>query len=131
MFKRSNSPFDASDVMTVIGAEAYFHGTMTVRGSIRVEGKVEGDILEAQGVVIGSTGRVRGNVCADSVVVGGHVYGDIIAAAALEIKAGGRVAGNIRAPKLFIEDGASFEGSCSMSEKGAPAAVEPEPIEAA
>lgn len=123
LFKKEGASFASADVVTetVVGPEAYFHGAMTVRGSIRVEGKVEGDVLEAQTVVIGATGRVTGNVCAEHVVVSGHVAGDIVAAATLEITGTGRVTGNIRTSKLLIQDGAFFDGSCAMNGEREPA----------
>ena len=117
LFKKEGAAFDAGDIVTetVVGAEAYFQGAMTVRGSIRIEGKVEGDVLEAQTVVIGSTGRVSGNVCAENVVVSGHVTGDIVASGALEITSSGKVSGNVRTSKLVIQDGAVFDGACAMT----------------
>jgi cytoskeletal protein CcmA (bactofilin family) len=115
LFKKGEGSYDSADMETLVGPEAYFQGTMNVSGSIRVEGRVEGDINEAQTVVIGPTGRVRGNVCAEIVVVGGQVAGDVVASQGLEIKASGRVSGNLRTPKLLIEEGATFDGSCSMS----------------
>lgn len=125
MFKKGEGSFDSADMVTVVGPEAYFQGAMTVRGSVRVEGRVEGDILECQTVVIGPSGRIRGNVCAETVVVAGQVTGDIVAASGLEIRSSGRVAGNIRSPKLLIEDGAVFDGACSMSSE-AGKAVKPD-----
>jgi len=109
------------DMATTIGAEAYFHGVITVRGSLYVEGQVEGDINEAQTVVVGRNGCVKGNLCADHVVVSGAVEGDVSQAQELEIKTGGRVTGNIHTKKLVIEEGAVFEGSCSMRENAEPA----------
>ncbi|HBL18310.1 MAG TPA: hypothetical protein DD417_16545 [Elusimicrobia bacterium] len=106
--------FDGGDVVTIVGPEAYFNGSLTVRGSVRVEGEVEGNIHEAHTVIIGHGGRVKGDVCAEHVVVGGSVEGDIIAATQLELIAGGRIIGDIRTPKLLIEDGATFEGACLM-----------------
>lgn len=108
--------FDGGDVTTVIGSEAYFQGALTVRGSLRVDGEVEGNILEAQTVVIGPSGRVRGDVCAEHVVVAGSVTGEVAASSQLELKVGGRLVGNIRTPKLTIDDGAIFEGRCAMAE---------------
>lgn len=108
--------YGGSELLTIIGPETFFHGSMTVRGSIRIEGEMEGNITEAQETIVGKNGRVRGNICADRAEVGGQVYGDIVCAAHLEIKAGGKVLGNIRAPKLIVEESAVFDGQCSMSQ---------------
>lgn len=104
------------EALTVIGPEAFFHGSMTVRGSLRVEGELEGNISEAQEVVVGRSGRVRGNIAAERVEVGGKVAGDIVCSAHLEILSSGSVLGNIRSPRLLVEDGAVLEGACAMAE---------------
>jgi len=114
-FKKLPAVYNGNEVMTVIGPETLFHGSMTVRGSIRVEGEMEGNVSEAQEVVIGTRGLVRGNICAERVEVGGQVYGDLVCSVRLEIKSGGKILGNIRAPKLVVEDGAVFDGNCTMA----------------
>jgi cytoskeletal protein CcmA (bactofilin family) len=119
----SKSPvtrFDGGDVVTLIGPEAFFHGVLTVRGSLRVEGEVEGSIHEAQTVIIGPNGRVTGDISAEFVEVAGSVSGDIIAEHQLEIRHGGKVTGNIATEKLVIDDGAQFEGNCSMGQPTEP-----------
>jgi cytoskeletal protein CcmA (bactofilin family) len=107
---------ETSDVVTVVGPEAYFQGVITVRGSLRIEGEVEGDIHEAATVVVGRRGKVRGDVTAESVVVAGSLNGDITASVQIELKTGGRILGDIRSPKLVIEEGAHFEGHCTMGD---------------
>lgn len=121
---RPASRFDGGDINTVVGPEAYFQGSITVRGSLRVEGEVEGSIREAQSVVVGTNGRVQGDISAERVVVAGFVRGDCVAAQQMEIRAGGRVYGNIRTTKLTIEEGATFEGNCAMGAAGEPTAAE-------
>jgi cytoskeletal protein CcmA (bactofilin family) len=116
-------------VITVIGPEAYFHGVVTVRGSLRVDGEMEGNIHEAQTVVVGRNGRVKGDVCAEHVVVGGVIEGEVVASRQLEIISGGRVNGDIRTGKLLIEEGAVFEGHCAMG--SGEAEPPPKPVRAA
>src|SRR5690242_4352886 len=89
--------YSSSELYTIIGPETFFHGSMTVRGSIRIEGEMEGNITEAQETIVGKNGRVRGNVCADRAEIAGQVYGDVVCTAHLELKAGAKVLGNIRA----------------------------------
>ncbi|MFH1724518.1 MAG: polymer-forming cytoskeletal protein [Elusimicrobiota bacterium] len=121
--KSSDRKYDGGDVVTIIGPEAYFQGVLTVRGSLRIEGEVEGNIHEAHTVILGGKGRIKGDVCAERVVVGGHVVGDVVAKTQLELIAGGRITGDIRTPKLLIEEGAAFEGRCSMGGDVEPEAV--------
>lgn len=114
MFGEKGGRGDAREGMTLISEDAFFHGTLVVKGSLRVEGAFEGDISDAVDVEVGAKGRVIGNLAAETVVVAGEVVGDIVAARSLEILPGGRVTGDIRSPKLKIDDGAFYEGACSM-----------------
>ncbi len=113
---------DVGESMTLIGEEAYVHGQLSAKGSLRVEGSVEGDITDAVSVEIGKKGRVRGNVAAEAVSIAGELEGDVVAARHVEILAGARLLGNIRTPGLRVEEGAFFEGSCAMG------AARPDPV---
>lgn len=114
MFGEKSARGDAREGMTLISEDAFFHGSLVVKGSLRVEGAFEGDISDAVDVEIGVKGRVIGNVAAESVVVAGEISGDIVASRSLEILASGRVSGDVRTPKLKIDEGASFDGACAM-----------------
>jgi cytoskeletal protein CcmA (bactofilin family) len=105
---------DASKVETLIGAEATVQGVVSLKGSLRVDGRVEGSISDAQTVVVGSGGVVRGDISAESVVVGGRVVGNISATESVEILPQGRVRGDLRSPRLVIEEGGRLNGQCSM-----------------
>ncbi|MBI4371848.1 MAG: polymer-forming cytoskeletal protein [Elusimicrobia bacterium] len=104
----------ARDGMTLIGEEAYFHGTLAAKGSLRVEGAFEGDITDASVVEIGAKGRVSGNVAAETVVVAGEIVGNVAASRSLELLAGARLRGDVRTAVLRVDEGACFDGSCAM-----------------
>jgi cytoskeletal protein CcmA (bactofilin family) len=107
---------DAREGMTLIGEEAFFHGALAVKGSLRVEGVFEGDISDAVDVEVGARGRILGNVAAETVVIAGEVVGNVVASRSVELLAGARLAGDIRTPKLRIDEGVVFDGACAMSE---------------
>ncbi len=109
---------DAREGMTLIGEEAFFHGTLSAKGSLRVEGVFEGDISDAVDVEVGVHGRILGNIAAQSLVVAGEVLGNIVSSATVELLSTAKVTGDIRTPKLRIDEGASFDGSCAMGEGG-------------
>ncbi|MFI5363218.1 MAG: polymer-forming cytoskeletal protein [Elusimicrobiota bacterium] len=107
---------DAREGMTLISEDAFFHGTLAAKGSLRVEGVFEGDISDAVGVDVGARGRILGNVAAETVIVAGEVVGNIVAATAVELLSTARLSGDVRTPKLRVEEGAFFDGSCSMGD---------------
>jgi cytoskeletal protein CcmA (bactofilin family) len=107
---------DAREGMTLISEDAFFHGTLAVKGSLRVEGVFEGDITDAVDVEIGARGRILGNVAAESVTVAGEVVGNLVAARSVELLPTARLSGDIRSPKLRIDEGAFFEGNCAMGD---------------
>lgn len=98
-----------------VGNGTVLTGETNFQSMLRVDGHLTGSVASDDGtLIIGSTGRVDANIDVSVAIVNGIVNGDIIAAEKLELGRTAKVAGNIQAPRLTIEDGAVFEGSCSM-----------------
>src|ERR1051325_3401055 len=116
----NNSSHEKADthLETVIGAESYFQGSLRSKGSIRIDGKIEGGV-SAEGVILGERGEVQGDISARTVVVGGKVTGNIHATESLELLSKSQVFGDLHAPQLLIAEGAIFEGSCLMASEKA------------
>lgn len=113
--RKINALFDSGHAVTLIGSEAYFQGTLTAKGSLRIDGRLEGSIVDAQSVVIGESGKVNGDLSAETVTVSGEVKGNITAGQSIELLAKSRVHGDVRTPKIVIEETAIFDGHCAMS----------------
>ncbi len=116
-----------NEAVSIITAGTICEGKLRSPGSIRVEGRIVGEIVAGQSVSIGGTGEVDGNVSAKLVTVGGKITGGILAQEKLVFEAKAVVHGDIRAAKLVIDEGALFDGKCVMSDsKGMPAQLAPE-----
>lgn len=103
-----------------LGSE--FRGKLTFFGTVRVEGKVEGEVLSDDTLVVAPGGEVRGTVRVGTLIVtGGLVEATVFAAHAVEIHPEGRLVGEVTSPVFQIERGAIFEGTSRM-----PTAKEPE-----
>ena len=100
---------------TVIGPESVFQGTIRSKSSIRVDGRLEGGIAEANGIILGEKGQIQGDINGKVVVVGGKITGNITATHSLEILPKAQVYGDIHCALLTIGEGATFEGNCVMS----------------
>ncbi len=111
---KKNSFSEGHEGLTIISEDAVFHGMLAVKGSLRVDGSVDGDISDAVSVSVGKAGRVKGNISAETLSVAGEVEGDVLASRSIEILAEGRVRGDIRTASLKIEEGAFLDGHCAM-----------------
>ncbi|UCD56903.1 MAG: polymer-forming cytoskeletal protein [Candidatus Hydrogenedentota bacterium] len=108
---------DADKVDTVVGAGSIVKGDMHSRGTLRVDGNVEGNISAEASVIIGAKGDVKANIIAGRVIVGGTVHGNVTARDKVEILSTGRLYGDVTtaAAKFVVAEGVIFEGRCSMS----------------
>ncbi|MFH1350709.1 MAG: polymer-forming cytoskeletal protein [Pseudomonadota bacterium] len=105
-----------------LGKDTEFQGLLRFLGTIMVDGHVKGRIFATGTLFVGQEGIIEANMRVPRVVVRGEVRGNIIAEERIEIRGAGRVIGDILTPKLLIEEGAVFEGSCWMQKA-------PEPFE--
>lgn len=92
-------------------------GDIKFKENFRIDGIFKGKILCGGGLIIGETGEVEADIEVISIAVNGRVKGSIKAKEKIDIFAKGRVIGSLAAPKLIIEDGAFFQGSCQMEMK--------------
>ena len=100
-------------------------GKIRTPGSIRVDGRIVGEIMATQNVSLGSGGDIDGNVSAKNITIGGKISGTMVAQEKLILESKAVVRGDIRAAKLVVNEGAVFDGKCAMSDaKAMPNLVE-------
>ncbi len=98
---------------TIIGPQTTLQGELNTTGTVRIDGMLEGNI-NAEWVIIGENGSIKGDVTAKGMVVGGKVKGNIRSGDVVEIKQKGEVFGEIYTTNLVIMEGAVFEGRSYM-----------------
>lgn len=91
-------------------------GDVVSNGDIRIDGALKGNLNTKGKVVIGTTGKVSGEVFCKNSEVSGIVEGKINVSQLLTLKASSKIMGDIATSKLSIEPGANFTGSCKMSD---------------
>ena len=111
---RSQESRNIEPIMTTLGKETVFKGTMKFTKSLRIRGYFEGDIESSGFLLVEEGATIKANIRVRSVVIGGMVYGNIIATEKLEMLSTGHVYGNIQTARLKIADGVVFEGKCEM-----------------
>jgi len=116
--RSSNQPDNVETPNTTIGVGSSFRGTLMVSGTLRIEGEVEGDILNCERLEVGEHGVMRADIEVKDAIIAGRVYGNIRALGTLEFRAGARMEGDVWAISVMMEPGVYFTGRCTMLESG-------------
>lgn len=122
-FLKKDSDFSSGEHYSVVSAECYFQGTLSVQGSLRVDGTLEGSVDNARHVIVGTDGKIVGDVTAQIVVCGGVIEGNVCADM-LEVLAPAFIKGDIRAKKMIVEEGGRIDGLCVIGGAAEEAAEE-------
>lgn len=100
-----------------IDKDTEFNGDIRFKDSFRIDGKFKGRILAGNSLIIGETGELDADIDVGHISINGRVKGTLKAGELIEIFSQGRVIGQMVTPKLIIEEGAFFQGSCMMELK--------------
>lgn len=111
MFSRNTEKLES-----FIGSNSYFKGDIRTRGTLRVDGTLEGNV-EADWLILGEKGILKGDVKARGVVVGGKIEGTITSREVLEIRPKGQVVGDICTAKLTVVEGGMLQGHSTMHQE--------------
>jgi cytoskeletal protein CcmA (bactofilin family) len=90
-------------------------GSVKFRNQLQIDGEVKGTIESAGTLTIGKHAHIRGEIRTKSVIVQGTVEGNIFAAERCELQAGCTLRGDIEAPRLVVDENATFLGSAKIA----------------
>lgn len=104
--------------VNLISEGTEIQGEIHSNDDIRIDGTLKGVVHSKSKVVIGSTGKVDGEVYCQSADVLGKLEGTVNVEDILFLKASARIEGDIKTGKLVVESGATFDGKCHMGASG-------------
>ncbi len=103
-------------VRATIGPSITIRGDVTGSEDLLIQGHVDGSVtLELHEVTVGSDGHVKADITGRVITIEGKVEGDLKAQEQIILRATAHVSGDLRAPRLVLEDGATFRGLVDMS----------------
>jgi len=97
----------------VIGNETVIKGEIVSKGTVRIDGRFEGNVA-ADCVIVGESGTILGDVTAKSLLAAGRISGNVHSSESVEIQPKGEVNGDIYTHRLTVADGGVFEGRSYM-----------------
>lgn len=99
---------------TIIGKDSVITGSIDVKGPLRVDGKIKGQVHCSDTVTVGIGGELEAEINCRNASISGKVMGNIIATEKVELQAKAEIDGDLKTKSLVIEQGAIFSGSCHM-----------------
>ena len=110
--KSDNKPQNRIDCL--IGAGTIIEGSITFTGGLRVDGRVRGDVISADGkpgtLVLSEQAQIEGEIRVSHVVINGTVVGPVHAAEYVELQTKANVTGDVYYKTLEIQLGAVVQG---------------------
>lgn len=115
--------------INMIGEGTVVDGTLRAEGDVRVSGRVLGTVEVEGRIIVAQDGAVEGEVIAASADVAGRVDGDLRIEERLVLRSSARVEGTIQTGRFIVEEGAVFDGQCTMNKRTVPSdEIDPVPV---
>jgi cytoskeletal protein CcmA (bactofilin family) len=103
-----------NNIECLIGAGATVEGSIIFSGGLRVDGRVRGDVIAAEGkpgtLVLSEQAQIEGEIRVSHVVINGTVIGPVHAAEYVELQPKANVTGDVHYKTLEIQLGAVVQG---------------------
>ncbi|HSH38860.1 MAG TPA: polymer-forming cytoskeletal protein [Chthoniobacterales bacterium] len=122
----SNGTTPATPRSGVLSSGVSIKGSVKFGSELVIDGYVEGSITSGGRLTIGEHAEIKGEIRTKIITVHGTVEGDIIAEERCELRSGCTLKGDIEAPRLVVDEEATFLGSAKISSpKKAPTGAAP------
>ena len=109
----------SDEIKAFLGKETEFGGKLIISGSVRIDGRFNGEIWGAGTLVVGKDASIEATIVVDRIQVSGSVKGTLEIKERTEITETGSFEGTIKSPRLVIGEGAFFDGQCCMAQSKA------------
>lgn len=109
------SSIEGEEIQMYLGQKSRLTGVLKVKGMMRIDGIVEGEIFGDNIMQVGKSGKIEATVKVAHVVSQGPMRGDIVADKKVELMAPATLEGHIDAPVFLLEEGVLVNGTLKMS----------------
>jgi cytoskeletal protein CcmA (bactofilin family) len=95
---------------SIISSEITITGKIDGAGSVRIQGRFDGDVHIQGDLTVDAGAKLTGGVRANSVTIGGEIEGNIESAESVEILSSGVLNGDLKAGTLTVASGSRMRG---------------------
>jgi cytoskeletal protein CcmA (bactofilin family) len=106
----------AQDMTAIVDTRTSFKGVIRYTGTVRIDGKVEGEIHTSGVLLIGREAVIRARVSAGTIVSCGTIFGNVTATDRVSLLQPAVLKGSVKTPSLSMEEGVRLIGTTDMPE---------------
>ncbi|MGH7256142.1 MAG: bactofilin family protein, partial [Nitrospirales bacterium] len=110
--KQSGNPEDQN--FTFLGGGVDFKGVFTFDGTVRIDGRLEGEIHTKGTLVVGENAVIKGTITAGTLITSGKINGNVTAIEKVQLQKPAILIGDVRTPVLSMQDGSHIHGMSNM-----------------
>jgi cytoskeletal protein CcmA (bactofilin family) len=119
------APAARSAGYATIGPSIVIKGEVSGEEDLLIQGQLDGSVaLGLNSVTVGDGGRVKADITGRIITIEGKVEGNLKAKEQIILRGTATVQGDIKAPRVVLEDGASFRGLVDMGVRDSADAAE-------
>jgi len=112
--ERPNGSSISAQSPGLLSSGVSIQGTVKFRNALVIDCDVQGSIDSTGTLTIAENGFIRGEVRAKSVKLRGKIEGNLFATERCELLAGCTLRGDVEAPRLVVDENATFLGSAKV-----------------
>ncbi len=106
------------NIESIISNGVEIKGELNSKGSIRIDGNLEGTMNVKGDLILGEKGFLKGEINAENMIVAGKIEGNVIANSRLEITSAGSITGDVTCNILIVEEEGILDGKSKMGKPG-------------
>ena len=109
-----NTSFAGDDNITLLAKGVVLKGEIHVEGTVRIDGRLDGEIQTKGQVIIGEDGLVHGTITCGTLVSSGRIKAKVTANERVQLLKTATLIGEVLTPVLTMEEGAKLQGTTDM-----------------
>ena len=111
---KKNAVMGDEENFTFLGRGVDFKGVVNFEGTVRIDGRLDGEIHTKGTLIVGEHAVIKGIVTTGTLISGGKIKANISATDKVQLLKPAILIGDVRTPSFTMEEGAHFHGLCDM-----------------
>lgn len=112
-----NKKTDNSELNAFLGVGTEYRGKLDFVGTVRIDGRFEGEISTDGDLILGRKASIQGTVTVGRLTSCGRIEGDVVVKERAVLEKTSVLHGTLNTPELVVQEGAVLEGGVVMTRK--------------